>query len=87
MWFCQQYLSETDLFGSGMAGGGRGTVGIGMARGPGIRTPTADVLRPTPWPLIKGSAGSGFCCRLGLSWSCMWQHIRFPGLSHIFKLL
>lgn len=72
-----------------MEGGGRGTVGIGMARGPGpgIRTPTADMLRPTPWPLNKGSAGSGFCGGLGLFRSYMWQHERFPGLSHIFKPL
>lgn len=64
-----------------MEGGGRGTVGIGMARGlgPGIRTPIVDTLRPTPWPLIKGSAGSGFCGGLGLSWSYMCQQIRFPG--------
>lgn len=56
-----------------MEGGGRGTVGIGMARGPrpDIRTPTADMLRPTPWPLNKGSAGSGFCGGLGLFWSYM----------------
>lgn len=57
------------LLGRGMLGGGLGTVGIGIGRGPlpGTWTPAAATLRPSREPLPSGSAGSGFWGGLGLS--------------------
>lgn len=66
MWFLSRC---TDLLGKGMVGGGLGTVGIGMGRGPvpGMWTPAAVALWPSRELLPSGSAGRGFWGGLGFS--------------------
>lgn len=46
IWLKNYKFYGTDLFGSGNEGGGLGTVGTGMGRGPG--TPILEMLRFTP---------------------------------------
>lgn len=70
------------LLGRGMLGGGLGTVGMGIGRGPlpGTWTPAAATLRPSREPLPSGSAGSGFWGGLGLSKSWRDEKNKTSGL-------
>lgn len=59
----------THLLGKGMVGGGLGTVGVGIGRGPlpGTWTPALVALWPSRELLPSGSAGRGFWGGLGFS--------------------